>query len=69
MKLTPVSTSWLCKGGQCPTIYKTESGAFVVQGRLVSLSECEGLSMIPSHEALVEIPRDLIEQFLPKGDE
>lgn len=67
MKLKPM-TDICCKGGICPMIYETDAGTFVIQGRRVALSECEGLSDIPAHEELVEIPRELRDRLLTEFD-
>ncbi|KAB8171001.1 hypothetical protein FH609_001185 [Streptomyces sp. 3MP-14] len=54
MKLTRLVGE--CTKGDCPTIYATDRGTLVVQGRRV-----EGHRLrVPGHETLVEIPADLI---------
>jgi hypothetical protein len=47
----------LCSAGGCPTIYRTSSGALLVQGYAVT-----GRSPVdlPDGEALVEIPPELL---------
>ncbi|SER73025.1 hypothetical protein SAMN04487983_102127 [Streptomyces sp. yr375] len=45
-----------CDEGECPTLYATDRGTLVVQGELLTGHGRE----IPAHEALVEIPVDLI---------
>lgn len=43
----------------CPTIYQTESGAFIVQGSKVDRATKSQLG-VPSCEDAVEIPRELL---------
>ncbi|GHF14366.1 hypothetical protein [Streptomyces morookaense] len=45
-----------CDEGECPTIYRTERGTLAFQGGLIT---DHGLQ-IPAHEAVVEIPVELI---------
>jgi hypothetical protein len=52
MELTRI-TGDNCKDGDCPTVYRTDRGTIVVQGDRVS-------HPAPAHEALVEIPVDLL---------
>jgi hypothetical protein len=52
-----------CYGGSCPTIYATDRGTVVVQGRLLTDSEFTTPDAIPAAgEALVEIPAELLAQ-------
>lgn len=45
-----------CDEGECPTLYATDRGTLVVQGGLLTDHGRE----VPAHEALVEIPVELI---------
>lgn len=45
-----------CDDGECPTLYATDRGTLVVQGGIVTDHDRE----VPLHEALVEIPVELI---------
>jgi hypothetical protein len=47
----------LCSAGGCPTIYRTSSGALLVQGYVVT---GESPVTLPDGEALVEIPPELL---------
>ena len=47
----------LCSAGGCPTIYRTPSGALLVQGYVVT---GESPVELPDGEALVEIPSELL---------
>ena len=58
MKLTRLSG---CYGGSCPTIYATDRGTVVVQGRLLNHTDVTTAGVTPAEgEALVEIPADLL---------
>ena len=47
-----------CRLGNCPTIYRTNRGTFIVQGYAVT-AEQAGVDL-PAGELLVEIPLDLL---------
>lgn len=51
-----------CSSGACPTIYRTDSGTLVVQGRIVP-GERTGFD-VPDGETLVEIPAELLAEAL-----
>lgn len=52
-----------CEDGECPTLYATDRGTLVVQGSLLT----DHPSKVPTHEALVEIPIELIRKAV-RGD-
>ncbi|MCW5253857.1 hypothetical protein [Streptomyces sp. SHP 1-2] len=54
MKLTRLVGA--CEDDECPTLYTTDRGTFVVQGSLLT----DRPSGIPPHEALVEVPVELL---------
>ncbi|MFM9444438.1 hypothetical protein [Streptomyces acidiscabies] len=54
MKLTRLVGE--CDEGECPTLYVTDRGTLAVQGGI--LTDHDG--KVPEHEALVEIPVELI---------
>ena len=54
MEVTMLATS--CDKKDCPTIYKTDRGTILVQGEAPT---DHGLT-ISAHEAIVEIPMDLV---------
>jgi hypothetical protein len=60
MKLNVIYSDWGsgCKGGSCPTIYKTDGGNIIVQGYVVT--EQTGVD-VPDGETLVELPKDFVE--------
>ncbi|WP_344820375.1 hypothetical protein [Actinoplanes cyaneus] len=51
-----------CSAGSCPTIYRAQSGRYVVQGFTVS-AERAGIDL-PDGEMLVEIPAELLREAL-----
>ena len=51
----------VCGGGTCPTVYRTDRGTYVVQGRTVT-ADGAGVDL-PEGESLVEIPTALFEQL------
>jgi len=51
-----------CAGGQCPTIYQTEKGSYLFQGKKVDLEKL-GLGSIPSDESIVELPKNIVEKL------
>lgn len=58
--------------GQCPTLYETERGTYLVQGTRVTDDEAlTELSKhgngIPDHETVVEIPKELLRFAPPEG--
>ncbi len=65
MKLTFLGTT--SKDGDCPTLYETEAGDFVVQGdRLTDPEALEQLRDVKDSETFVVIPRALLTRFAPK---
>jgi hypothetical protein len=52
-----------CEDGECPTLYATDRGTLVVQGSLLT----DHPNTAPAHEALVEIPIELIRKAV-RGD-
>jgi hypothetical protein len=44
-----------CRNGDCPAIYRTSSGTVAVQGERLA-------HPTPDHEAIVEIPLDLLRE-------
>ena len=52
----------LCGNGTCPTVYRTNRGTLIVQGRTVPSGEA-GVDP-PDGESLVEIPEELLTAVL-----
>jgi hypothetical protein len=53
MELTKIAGDDNCKDGDCPTVYRTDRGTIAVQGDRLARAT-------PDHEAIVEIPLDLL---------
>jgi hypothetical protein len=53
----------LCGNGTCPTVYRTDRGTLVVQGKLIA-AETVGIDL-PAGEVLVEIPEELMAGYVP----
>jgi hypothetical protein len=48
----------LCNAGSCPTVYRTDRGTLVIQGRAI---KAIGVGVdLADGEALVEIPEELV---------
>lgn len=54
-----------CYGGDCPTIYRSDRGSFVVQGALINAGDIKDL-VIPANEGVVEIPESLVQALAAK---
>lgn len=61
MKVTKLVS--VCDVKDCPTIYATDRGTLLFQGETPS---DHGLN-IPSHETVVEIPKELVLDLIRKG--
>jgi hypothetical protein len=57
-----------CMGGHCPSVYETDRGTYLIQGKILDSSVMKDLSM-PSDETAVEIPLHLIDAFLAKRNQ
>jgi hypothetical protein len=51
-----------CGGGECPTVYKTNYGTLVVQG--YPFAPAQAGVEIPAGEQMVEIPADLLADYV-----
>jgi hypothetical protein len=49
-----------CNDGDCPKLYETDRGTFVVQGSVIDDAGALASLHLPSGESAVEIPRELI---------
>ncbi|GGJ74729.1 hypothetical protein GCM10010123_00850 [Pilimelia anulata] len=47
----------------CPSLYRTDRGSYVVQGWRVTDAEALAAMDIPAHETVVEIPARMMELF------
>jgi hypothetical protein len=65
MKLRMIGTT--SGGGNCPTLYETDSGDIVVQGKRLTDSEAlEQLHDVLDGEDFVVVPRTLLTTYTPK---
>lgn len=53
-------------GGNCPSLYKTDRGTFIVQGWKVTDPEALAGLDIPGHETAVEVPLDVLAEIAAK---
>lgn len=58
MKLTKISDG--CENRNCPTVYETDRGTFVVQGYVISDPQALDQLGLPAGESAVEVPADLL---------
>jgi hypothetical protein len=52
-----------CKGGDCPGVFRTDRGTFLIQGYRVNRGEVSGLGGVAEDEDLVEIPASLLSEM------
>jgi hypothetical protein len=65
MRITKLGTT--SHGGNCPTLYETDTGDIVVQGyRLTDREALAQLSDVLADEQFVVVPRELLTRFAPK---
>ncbi|MBU0966979.1 MAG: hypothetical protein KKA54_11450 [Proteobacteria bacterium] len=53
----------ICKGGICPTIYKSKDGRFFVQGVIVDSNITETINP-PENETVVEVTEELLKNLI-----
>ncbi|MFC6017088.1 hypothetical protein ACFP2T_12845 [Plantactinospora solaniradicis] len=63
MKLTFVRKTAQSQVNNCPSLYRTDRGTFVVQGWRVSDPEALAQLDIPAHETAVEVPADVLAEI------
>lgn len=63
MKLTFIRKTALSQLNNCPSLYRTDRGTFVVQGWRVSDPEALAQLDIPAHETVVEVPADVLAEI------
>lgn len=63
MKLTFIRKTVQSGDSNCPSLYRTDRGTFVVQGWRVSDPEALAQLDIPSHETVVEVPADVLAEI------
>ncbi|MEE6262922.1 hypothetical protein [Plantactinospora sonchi] len=63
MKLTFVRKTAQSQVNNCPSLYRTDRGTFVVQGWRISDPEALSQLDIPPHETAVEVPADVLAEI------
>ena len=63
MKLTFIRKTAQSGDANCPSLYRTDRGTYVVQGWRVSDPEALGQLDVPGHETVVEVPVDVLDGF------
>lgn len=63
MNLTFIRKTRLSGDSNCPSLYRTDRGTFVVQGWRVSDPEALAQLDIPAHETVVEVPADVLAEI------
>jgi hypothetical protein len=63
MKLEFIRKTVLSGDTNCPSLYRTDRGTFVVQGWRVTDPEALGQLDIPAHETVVEVPADVLAEI------
>lgn len=63
MNLTFIRKTRLSGDSNCPSLYLTDRGTFVVQGWRVSDPEALAQLDIPDHETVVEVPADVLAEI------
>ena len=63
MKLTFVRKTQLSGDTNCPSLYRTDRGTFVVQGWRVTDPDALAQLDIPTHETVVEVPLDVLAEI------
>jgi len=63
MQLTFLGTS--SANGDCPSVYATDRGTYVIQGWRVADAQALEQLDIPTHETVIEIPAALLRYMPP----
>ncbi len=63
MNLTFIRKTRLSGDSNCPSLYRTDRGTFVVQGWRVSDPEALSQLDIPAHETVVDVPADVLAEI------
>lgn len=65
MKLSFIHKTVQSGDTNCPSLYRTDRGTFVVQGWRVSDPEALAALDLPDHETVVEVPADVLTGLRP----
>lgn len=63
MKLTFIRKTKKSGDSNCPSLYRTDRGTFVVQGWRVTDPDALAQLEIPAHETVVEVPADVLAEI------
>ncbi|HZO63782.1 MAG TPA: hypothetical protein VFB74_02155 [Kribbellaceae bacterium] len=63
MKLTFIRKTQRSGDSNCPSLYRTDRGTFVVQGWRVTDADTLAQLEIPAHETVVEVPADVLAEI------
>lgn len=63
MKLTFIRKTVLSGDSNCPSLYRTDRGTFVVQGWRITDPETLTQLDVPAHETVVEVPADVLAEI------
>lgn len=63
MKLTFIRKTVESGDTNCPSLYRTDRGTFVVQGWRLTDPEALAQLDIPAHETAVEVPADVLAEI------
>lgn len=63
MKLRFIRKTELSGDSNCPSLYRTDRGTFVVQGWRVNDPDALAQLDIPAHETVVEVPADVLAEI------
>lgn len=63
MKLTFIRKTKRSGDTNCPSLYRTDRGTFLVQGWRVADAEALAQLDIPGHETVVEVPEDVLAEI------
>lgn len=63
MELTFIRKTEKSNQTNCPSLYQTDRGTFVVQGWRVTDARALGQLDIPDHETVVEVPADVLAEI------
>ncbi|MDI1461839.1 hypothetical protein QEZ54_12735 [Catellatospora sp. KI3] len=64
MQLTFIRKTALSGDTNCPSLYRTDRGTFVVQGWRVTDPEALSQLDVPAHETVVEVPADVLAELV-----
>lgn len=67
MMLTFIRKTVQSGDSNCPSLYRTDRGTFLVQGWRVTDPEALAQLNIPAHETVIEVPADVLAEVAAAG--